>query len=542
MTVTSRINGAGLKICPALRGVSRFTRGGEISVRPEVAAGLPHLHQRFLSDGGCVQLIQTNSAAAPRQAFSMGVLFSGGPAPGGHNVVAGIFDYLQDVAPGSKVLGFQSGVDGVLKNKTRLITAEDRDCVINAGGFDLLRTSRTKLEKPEQFANCQRVLEQLSLSGLVIIGGDDSNTNAAYLADYLLAKNSPICIIGVPKTIDGDLAFPPYLPVPFGFHTAARFYADAVRNVCVDSASAGKLWHFIKLMGRSASWLTLEAALHAKPHVTLIGEEVKAKSWTLQQVVENIYGVIRGRYQAGKKYGVVLIPEGIVEFIPEIKSLISKINEIIDKKIGRDKFKELSLETRKEQILVELDEKQERLFVSLPKSVQNGLLAELDPSGNVQVSKIPLEELLIDLVTKKLLAEKTEIQTQPHFFGYEARCAVPTIFDAHYTYNLGLAAASLIANGLTGYLAAISNLAESVSSWQPLGLSLLAMMQSETRKGKESLVIGKHLIGLDEPAFRFLVSQRDNWAMGDEFLASRPRTFEPTETEVDRPFVLTLRN
>jgi len=456
--------------------------------------------------------------------LKVGVLFSGGPASGGHNVVVGLYDALKEMNPKSQVVGFLNGPDGLLKSEYKILTDDDINNVRNQGGFYLLGTSRTKFEKESDMQKCYETIQKLQLDGLLIIGGDDSNTNAAHLANYLKKSNSKTSVVGIPKTIDGDLAYLPYLQTSFGFYTASMTYSEMVGNICRDLPSSRKIWHFVKLMGRSASWITLEVAFQTQPNVALIGEEIKQKNMTLSQVIDMVCDVIEKRYSSGKKYGVVLIPEGIVEFIPEIKNLIQAINKAIVN-IGNENFLKMHISERREKVIIELSQENERLFASLPYSVQNGLLSGLDPHGNVQVSQIASDVLIMDLVTERLHKKGIKLTTQAHFYGYDGRCGYPTWFDATYTYNLGRAASILVAYRKSGYMVTINKLHNDFDSWQVQAIPLAGMMNVEERKGKESLVISKYLVDLNSNAFKEFEKNRDKWAIEDSYLCPGPIQF-----------------
>lgn len=466
---------------------------------------------------------------ASRQ-LKVGVLFSGGPASGGHNVVVGLYDALKEMDSNNEVIGFMNGPDGLLKADGKVLSKEDVDTVRNQGGFYLLGTSRTKFEKESDMKKCRETCDKFALDGLLIIGGDDSNTNAAHLANYLKKNGSKIVVVGIPKTIDGDLAYLPYLQTSFGFYTAARIYSEMVGNINRDLPSSRKIWHFVKLMGRSASWITLETAFQTHPNVALIGEEIKAKDMTLAHVVDMICEVIAKRHACGKNYGIVLIPEGIVEFIPEVKKLILDINRAIVK-IGNEEFMKMSLLDRAEKVLIELENDEERLFLNFPKTVQNGLLSGLDPHGNVQVSQIASDVLFMDMCHEKLSkhgasvdgkVHKFKITTQTHFYGYDGRCGYPTWFDATYTYNLGRAASALVASGRTGYMVVVNNIDKDLKDWKAQAIPIAGMMSVEERKGKEVLVIEKYLVNLDCVAFKEFASIRDKWAVEDAYLCPGP--------------------
>ena len=527
-----QLNKKEIEVCPALTGL----------VQGQVKEKLPSPGGGLANIGGSTEVIEFVKGSGTAGPVKVGALFSGGPAPGGHNVIAGIYEYLQAAAPGSEVFGFAEGAAGLAKGEGQWLSAEMVAAAKNTGGFDLLGSSRKKLESEEDFANCLAALQKLGLKGLAVIGGDDSNTNAAFLADYIKGQGSDIAVVGVPKTIDGDLQARPYVPISFGFHTAARLYCELVGNITKDVPSTRRYWHFIKLMGRSASHLTLEVALQTQPNVALIGEEIKAKRMTLEDVAGQIAEVVAARAAAGKKYGVVLIPEGIVEFIPEMGELIAQINKAIGK-IGNEKFAAMSFSERQEQVLVELDQKDEHLFAGLPREIQQGMLSELDPHGNVQLSQIPSERLFIRLVNDLLKEQGVKMSVQGHFFGYEGRCGYPTWFDATYTYNLGRAGAALMMNGYTGYLAAISDLNKKVADWQPLGVPLAGLMRTEHRKGKDVLVLGKALVELTDPAFKYFAKRRGDWAVNDAFVAAGPiQYFGPKKVVQERPLILQLNS
>ncbi len=462
-----------------------------------------------------------SSVKSAMKPLKVGVLFSGGPASGGHNVVVGLYDALKEMDPKSEVIGFMNGPDGLLKADGKALSKEDIDGVRNQGGFYLLGTSRTKFEKESDMAKCSETIKKFDLDGLLIIGGDDSNTNAAHLANHLKKDGSKAVVVGIPKTIDGDLAYLPYLQTSFGFYTAARTYAEMVGNICRDLPSSRKIWHFVKLMGRSASWITLETAFQTRPNIALIGEEIKEKKMTLSQVIDMVCDVIEKRHKAGKKYGIVLIPEGIVEFIPEIKGLIQGINKAIVS-IGNENFLKMHISERREKVLVEISQENERLFASLPHNVQNGLLSGLDPHGNVQVSQIASDILIMELASDKLHKKGIKLTTQTHFYGYDGRCGYPTWFDATYTYNLGRAASVLVANGKAGYMVTVNNIQASFDKWQAQAIPLAGMMNVEERKGKDSLVISKYLVDLNTRAFKEFEKNRDEWALEDRYLCPGP--------------------
>lgn len=474
--------------------------------------------------------------------LNIGFFYSGGPASGGHNVAAGLFDAVTKMNPESKVIGFFNGPDGLLSGNGKILSEEDIYNVRNQGGFYLRGTSRTKFEKKEQMKKCLEATEKFDLDGLLVIGGDDSNTNAAHLANYLKIQGSKTTVVGIPKTIDGDLAFLPYLQTSFGFYTAAMTYSEMVGNITGDLPSSRKIWHFVKLMGRSASHITLETALQTHPNVALIGEEIKEKKMTLAQVIDNICDVVAKRHKDGKKYGLVLIPEGIVGFIPEMESLISAINESVVK-MGEHVFTEMHVHARREFICAELAGENLKVFNEIPSDVQHGLLSDLDPHGNVQVSQIASDVLIMELVKQKMAKEGIKLTTQNHFYGYDGRCGYPTWFDATYTYNLGLAASVMVANKETGYMVSINDLAKGVEDWKVWALPLAGMMSVENRKGKEVLVIEKYLVNLNSKAFKEFEKNRDNWAINDDYINPGPiQYWGPDEIVKAKAITMTLNS
>ena len=396
------------------------------------------------------------------------------------------------------------------------------DAYRNTGGFDIIGSGRTKLETEEQFKACEKNMKSLGISALVVVGGDDSNTNAAVLAEYFSAAGSGIQVIGAPKTIDGDLKNA-QIETSFGFDTATKVYAELIGNVARDCLSAKKYWHFIKLMGRSASHIGLECALKTQPNVCLISEEVAAKEQTLDQVTEQIASSVTARAAAGKNYGIVLIPEGLVEFIPEIKSLISELNDMLAHEEAT--FGKLTASKDKiEFVRSRLGTTALSAFNSLPEEIQGQLLADRDPHGNVQVSRIETEKLLMGTVSSKLSQWKKEGKSAakfspiPHFFGYEGRAANPSNFDSNYCYTLGTAAAMLVAAGLTGYIASARGLLKSSNKWLPGGIPLTMMMNIERRHGADKPVIRKALVELESKPFKFFASKRDSWSKNDAYL------------------------
>ena len=449
--------------------------------------------------------------------LKFGVILSGGQAPGGHNVISGLFDALKKGNPDSKLYGFLSGPEGLVKGRYIEIKKALIDKYRNTGGFDIIGSGRTKIETEEQVASSIQNVKKLKLDALIIIGGDDSNTNAAFLAKYFIQAKLDTKVIGVPKTIDGDLKNE-YIETSFGFDTATKLYSELIGNICRDVNSARKYWHFIKLMGRSASHIALECALKTQPNVCLIGEELAEKKVTLQQVTDYIVDIIVKRSQKGENFGVVLVPEGIIEFIPEMDELIEEINDLMAEKASA--FSKLKTFAGKKSWLQKyLSKKAFALFDSLPENISLQLLMDRDPHGNVQVSRIETEKLLIDLVGRKLSEMKKEgsyngkFSTYAHFFGYEGRSAFPSNFDSDYCYTLGFTAFLLAANGFSGYIASVRNLTDEVEHWLPCGVPLSMMMNMERRKGKMTPVIKKSVVDLNGKPFKTYKKNRDKWAV-----------------------------
>jgi len=454
--------------------------------------------------------------------LKVGVILSGGQAPGGHNVIAGLFDGLKKGNPNSTLYGLKGGPSGLIDNKSVILTPEMIDEYRNTGGFDIIGSGRTKIETEEQFASSLETAKKLKLNAVVVIGGDDSNTNAALLAEYFIKNGSPIHVIGCPKTIDGDLKNE-YIETSFGFDTACKTYSELIGNICRDTNSAKKYWHFIKLMGRAASHIALECAFQTQPNICLISEEVEAKGLSLDKIVDQVCASIVKRAENGDNFGVVLIPEGLIEFIPEIKKLIEELNDVI---AAEEKaFAEITnfidqlywLSTR-------ICEPSYRIMQSLPPDIAKQFLMDRDPHGNVQVSRIETEKLLVGMVEKRLADMKAKnlykgkFSSLTHFFGYEGRCAFPTNFDADYCYSLGFSAFILIASGLTGYLSSVKNLIAPADQWIAGGIPLTMMMDLEHRHGTQKPVIKKALVELDGKPFKKFAANRDNWAEKTSFL------------------------
>ncbi len=473
----------------------------------------------------------TNENSAAAKPLRVGVVLSGGQAPGGHNVIAGIFDSIRAIHPDSQLYGFLAGPGGLEKGKYQIISAEIMDAYRNTGGFDIIGSGRTKLETTEQFDRCIEVIKRLELNAVVIIGGDDSNTNAAILAEYLQSKGLTTSVIGVPKTIDGDLKNS-YIPISFGFDTAVKTYSELIGNIARDAGSAKKYWHFVKLMGRSASHIALEAGLQTHANVTLISEEVEKTNLSLEQIVADIARVISARAAAGKNYGVVLIPEGLIEFIPSFKKLIGTLNDLLAKHEAT--FAKLeSLAAKISAMTGWLADDLKGTFASLPQNIQMQLLLDRDPHGNVQVSLIETDALLAELVGRKLKSSPEfsgKFASQRHFFGYEGRAAAPSNFDADYCYSLGCVAAVLVRSGKTGYMASIRGVSKGIDQWAAGGIPITMLFNMETRHGHLKPVIQKALVDLEGPAFRALKAGQTKWELEDAFIYPGPiQYFGPTE-------------
>lgn len=445
------------------------------------------------------------SSTQPSAPLRVGVVLSGGQAPGGHNVIIGLYDALKKIHPNCRLFGFLEGPSGIIENRYQELTEEILDPFRNTGGFDLIGSGRTKIETPEQLEASRKNCEALKLNGLVIIGGDDSNTNAAILAEFFVRNHCDTNVIGVPKTIDGDLKNA-YVPASFGFDTAVKIYSEMIGNISRDALSAKKYTHFIKLMGRSASHIALECALQTHPNLTLIGEEVADKKMTLKQITDMICDLICKRAEEKKNYGVILIPEGLVEFVPEMKTLIQELNRFLSK--------------GEENVASKLSSAAKETFEFLPKEIAEQLLLDRDPHGNVQVSHIATDQLLIHIVKKELKNRPSyqgKFAAVGHFFGYEGRCGFPSNFDADYCYALGYTASKLIASGYTGYMSVLQKLNDPPPEWEAAGIPLTAMMKIEERKGKQKPVIQKALVDLKGEPFKYFAGQREKWSVQDHY-------------------------
>jgi pyrophosphate--fructose-6-phosphate 1-phosphotransferase len=475
-------------------------------------------------------------------AVNVGVILSGGQAPGGHNVISGIFDGIKNINPESKLYGFLGGPGGLVDHQYIELTAPIVDEFRNTGGFDIIGSGRTKLEESVQFDKGAEILKQLNIQALVVIGGDDSNTNACVLAEYYAAKNTGIQVIGCPKTIDGDLKND-MIETSFGFDTATKVYAELIGNVERDATSAKKYWHFIKLMGRSASHIGLECALQAQPNITLISEEVAEKKQTLGEIVDYMVNIVAKRAANGENFGVALIPEGLVEFVPEMKALISELNDLLAEGSETEKkFKSFSSKTEGRAFVAGiLSPVSAKVYTSLPNGIADQLTLDRDPHGNVQVSLIETEKLLGEMVKSQLKEMKKagkfsgKLGTQYHFFGYEGRCAAPSNFDADYCYSLGYNASFLIAEGKTGYMSSVRNLTAPAAEWIAGGVPITMMMNMEQRHGHKKPVIQKALVELDSAPFKFLVANREKWAIETSFVYPGPIQYWGPPEVCDQP-------
>ncbi len=499
------------KLPKALQGAVKVVEGAptqSVDNQEEIKKLFPNTYGMPL-----VEFVTAENAL--QKEMNVGVILSGGQAPGGHNVISGLFDEIKKLNPNNRLYGFLMGPSGLVDHKYIEITEELIADYRNTGGFDLIGSGRTKLEKVEQFEKGLEVIHELNIKAVVIIGGDDSNTNACVLAEYYAAKNYGVQVIGCPKTIDGDLKNE-QIETSFGFDTATKTYSEVIGNIERDCNSARKYWHFIKLMGRSASHIALECALQTQPNICLISEEIEAKDLTLNDIVEQIASTVAYRASQGNNFGVVLIPEGLIEFIPAIGRLIQELNDLLAAH-GQD-YKDLDKDAQREYILSHLSEANKATFETLPEGVARQLSLDRDPHGNVQVSLIETEKLISEMVGAKLDQWAKEgkyngkFSALHHFFGYEGRCAAPSNFDADYCYALGASAAQLIANGKTGYMAIVKNTTAGTEEWKAGGVPITMMMNMEKRNGEMKPVIRKALVDLNGKPFKAFAAQRDQWA------------------------------
>lgn len=499
------------KLPKALQGTVKIKEGApteSVDDQEEIKKLFPHTYGMPL-----VEFVPGDKCEDKR--MNVGVILSGGQAPGGHNVISGLFDALKKLNEENRLYGFLMGPGGLVDHNYIEITAGFLEKYRNTGGFDMIGSGRTKLEKEDQFEKGLEVIRELDIKALVIIGGDDSNTNACVLAEYYAAKQYGVQVIGCPKTIDGDLKND-QIETSFGFDTATKTYSELIGNIERDCNSARKYWHFIKLMGRSASHIALECALQTQPNICLVSEEIQTKDQTLNEIVENIASVVAYRAKEGNNFGVVLIPEGLIEFIPAIGRLIAELNDLLAAH-GAD-YKDLDKDAQREYILAHLSDANRSTFETLPEDVARQLSLDRDPHGNVQVSLIETEKLLSNMVAAKLNEWKKQGKYQGkfsalhHFFGYEGRCAAPSNFDADYCYALGTSAAQLIANGKTGYMAIVKNTTDCTDNWKAGGVPITMMMNMERRTGEMKPVIRKALVELEGKPFKTFAANRDEWA------------------------------
>lgn len=526
------------KLPKSLRGAIQMTEGA----KTESVADQAEIAKLFPNTYGMPVINFVEGKEEKKHApINVGVILSGGQAPGGHNVISGIFDGIKRIHPDSKLFGFLGGPGGLVKHEYVELTAEIVDEYRNTGGFDIIGSGRTKLEEEEQFEKGLEIAKDLGLNALVVIGGDDSNTNACVLAEYYAAKNAGVQVIGCPKTIDGDLKNE-MIETSFGFDTATKVYSELIGNIQRDANSAKKYWHFIKLMGRSASHIGLECALKTQPNICLISEEVAKKKETLAEIVEYMAEVVANRAARGDNFGVALIPEGLVEFVPEMKKLISELNDLLAEGTKTAEiFQNVKKNYRLEWVAEKISHESSVVFKSLPAGIANQLTLDRDPHGNVQVSLIETEKLLGEMVKARLDEMKKDgkfvgkFGVQYHFFGYEGRCAAPSNFDADYCYSLGYTAAVLVASGKTGYMSSVRNTTAPASEWIAGGVPITMMMNMEKRHGHMKPVIQKALVKLDGAPFKYFLSKRGEWAIKTDYIYPGPiQYFGPTEV-CDQP-------
>ena len=499
------------KLPKALKGAVKVSEGAptqSVDNQDEIKKLFPNTYGMPL-----VEFVQ--GSEAPSKEINVGIILSGGQAPGGHNVISGLFDEVKRLNPNNRLYGFLMGPGGLVDHQYVEITAEFVDEYRNTGGFDMIGSGRTKLETTEQFEKGLEIIRKLDIKAIVIIGGDDSNTNACVLAEYYAAKNYGVQVIGCPKTIDGDLKND-QIETSFGFDTATKTYSELIGNIERDCNSARKYWHFIKLMGRSASHIALECALQTQPNVCIISEEVEAKDLTLNDIIEEIASAVANRAANGQNFGVVLIPEGLIEFVPAIGRLIQELNDLLAAH-GAD-YKDLDKDAQRAYIMEHLSAENRATFETLPDSVARQLSLDRDPHGNVQVSLIETEKLISEMVEAKLAAWAKEgkyvgkFAPLHHFMGYEGRCAAPSNFDADYCYALGTSAALLIASGKTGYMAIVKNTTANTDNWKAGGVPITMMMNMERRNGEMKPVIRKALVELDGKPFKAFAAHREEWS------------------------------
>ncbi|QBK64862.1 diphosphate--fructose-6-phosphate 1-phosphotransferase [Borrelia miyamotoi] len=493
-----------------------------------------------------VNFIQGSSNVDFTKVLNVGIILSGGPAPGGHNVVAGIFDAIKKSNSNSKIFGFKGGPSGLLEDKKIEITQDLINLYRNTGGFDIVSSGRTKMETDAQYEQALSVALKNNLNAIIVIGGDDSNTNAALLAEFFKKKHYDIQVIGVPKTIDADLRNE-HIQISFGFDSATKTYSELIGNLCRDAMSTRKYWHFVKLMGRSASHVALECALKTHPNVCIISEEVLEKNKTLSELVSDITSVVVKRSLKGYDFGIIIVPEGVIEFIPEVKYLMIELCTIFDNNEG--KFKGLEVEDIRKIFISKLNGYMREVYGSLPLFIQIELVnsvLERDPHGNFNVSRVPTEKLFMEMVNvrleklRKLGEYRGKFVPIDHFFGYEGRSVAPSNFDSDYCYSLGYNAAMLVLNGLTGYMSSIKNLNKNVTEWLAGGVPLTMMMNIEERYGVSKPVIKKALVNLNGAPFNEFVKNREEWALNNLYVSPGPIQYFGISELVDE-ITLTLK-
>jgi len=521
------------KLPKALKGAVKVQEGAptqSVADQEAIKALFPNTYGMPM-----IQFVEGEATAFP--AINVGVILSGGQAPGGHNVISGLFDGIKALNKDSRLFGFILGPGGLVDHNYKELTADIIDEYRNTGGFDIIGSGRTKLEKEDQFEKGLEIIKELGIKALVIIGGDDSNTNACVLAEYYAAKKCGVQVIGCPKTIDGDLKNE-MIETSFGFDTACKVYSEVIGNIQRDCNSSRKYWHFIKLMGRSASHIALECALQTQPNICIVSEEVEAKNMSLDDVVTYIAQAVANRAAQGNNFGTVLIPEGLIEFIPAMKKLIAELNDLLAE---GSEFAMIKKSAQREWVISKLSQENAAIYASLPEGVARQLTLDRDPHGNVQVSLIETEKLLSDMVAVKLAQWKEEgkfvgkFAAQHHFFGYEGRCAAPSNYDADYCYALGYTASMLIANGKTGYMSSVRNTTAPAEEWIAGGVPITMMMNMERRHGEMKPVIQKALVKLDGAPFKAFAAKRDEWAIETAYVYPGPiQYFGPTEV-CDQP-------
>ena len=520
------------KLPKALQGAVKIKEG-----QPTQSVGDQEEIKKLFPNTYGMPIVEFEPATeANTKKMNVGIILSGGQAPGGHNVITGLFDQIKKLNPENRLFGFILGPGGLVDHNYMELTSEIIDEYRNTGGFDMIGSGRTKLEKVDQFEKGLEIIRELDIKAIVIIGGDDSNTNACVLAEYYAAKNYGVQVIGCPKTIDGDLKND-QIETSFGFDTACKTYSELIGNIERDCNSARKYWHFIKVMGRSASHIALECALQTQPNICLVSEEVEAKGMSLDDIVDYIAQAVCARAADGNNFGTVIIPEGVIEFIPAIKKLIAQLNDVL----ALPEAKEISRDEQVDFAKSHLTEENLKVFNSLPVGVARQLALDRDPHGNVQVSLIETEKLLSTMVAQKLEKMKKEgkyvgkFGTQHHFFGYEGRCAAPSNFDADYCYALGTSAAQLIANGKTGYMAIVKNTTKPSEQWIAGGVPITMMMNMEKRAGEMKPVIRKALVELDGAPFKEFAAHRDEWARKTAYIYPGPIQYWGPAEVCDQP-------